>query len=424
MTQRLYVWFNDQEWVGQLDFNIDGARQNSVFTYAQSWVDNPHGFDLAPSMPRNQIVASASLHGNASPLVMPVADSTPDSWGRAIMRVANGGRSMNDFEYLIGVDDFLRSGALRYYDSNELNSLPLAQPRIGEGAYSIPRLIELEAMVHEARAFEADPAHYRENRAQLLAGQLLFNAAGSLGGARPKINVRDEQQQIWIAKLPKMGDEYDMARAEVLTLRLADEIGMTVAESQAFVVSGRFPVALIKRFDRLYEDAANPRRIHLITAQTFIGLSGTEPSDYVSIADQMIINGAGADVTELWTRMAYSVLIQNTDDHLRNHGFIRTAERWALSPAYDVNPDPSGGGTLKTAISQIHGNELDILAVLDAAPLFHIDPIEARDALKAMAEIITARWRPLAIELGMAARDIRALAPAFESPQVQQALRL
>ncbi|NLU18557.1 MAG: type II toxin-antitoxin system HipA family toxin [Serratia liquefaciens] len=424
MRQRLYVRMDDQDLVGQLDFNVDGTRQNSVFTYTQSWIDNPESYDLSPAMPRSQRVASASLQGNSSPLVMPVADSTPDSWGRAIMRVANGGRTMNDFEYLIGVDDFLRSGALRFYESDAPDALPLAQPRTGEKAFSIPRLIELDAMVHEARAFEADPVHYRENRAKLLAGQMWLDAAGSLGGARPKVNVRDENQAIWIAKLPKQDDEYDMARAEVLTLRLAREIGMTVAEAKPFVVSGQFPVALIKRFDRTYEDIENPRRIHFITAQTFMGLAGTEPSNYVSIAEQMMINGAGDDVAELWIRMAYSVLIQNTDDHLRNHGFIRTTERWALSPAYDINPDPSAGGTLKTAISEIHGNALDILAVLDAAPLFNIAPVEAREALKVMAEIISEKWRPLAVELGMMAKDIRALAPAFESPQVQQALSL
>ncbi|MEQ4922233.1 HipA N-terminal domain-containing protein [Proteus hauseri] len=118
MSQRLYVWMDDEELVGQLDFNIDGRRQNSVFTYANSWIENPDGFDLSPFMPRSHILASATLQGNSSPLVMPIADSTPDSWGRAIMRAANGGRVMNDFEYLIGVDDFLRSGALRFYESN------------------------------------------------------------------------------------------------------------------------------------------------------------------------------------------------------------------------------------------------------------------------------------------------------------------
>ncbi|MEQ4922232.1 type II toxin-antitoxin system HipA family toxin [Proteus hauseri] len=279
-------------------------------------------------------------------------------------------------------------------------------------------------MVNEARAFEADPVHYRENRANLLGGQMLIDAAGSLGGARPKVNVRDENQELWIAKLPKMGDEYDMARSEVLALRLAEEIGMTVSQAEPFVVSGQFPIALIKRFDRYYEEAEEPHRIHFITAQTFMGLSGSEPSNYVSIAEQMIINGAGDDVAELWTRMAYSVLIQNTDDHLRNHGFIWNSERWALSPAYDINPDPSAGGTLKTAISEIHGNKLNILAVLDAAPLFNISPSEAREALKVMAEIISDKWRPLARELGMSAQDIRYITPAFESPQIQNALEL
>jgi serine/threonine-protein kinase HipA len=128
-------------------------------------------------------------------------------------------------------------------------------------------------MIHEARALEADPAHYRENRAKLLAGQILLDAAGSLGGARPKVNVREDDQTIWIAKLPKMGDEYDMARAEVLTLRLAGEIGMTVSEAKLLVVAGQFPVALIKRFDRSYEDP-KPSSYSFYHGSDFYGLSG------------------------------------------------------------------------------------------------------------------------------------------------------
>lgn len=423
MMQRLFVWMDDEALVGQLDFNVDGMRQSSVFRYAPSWIDAQEGFDLSPAMPRNNIIAAASLQGNTSPLVMPIADSAPDSWGRAIMRVANGGRSMNDFEYLTGVDDFLRSGALRFYESNEAGALPLSQPRTGANAYSIPRLVELDTMVREARAFESDPVHYRESRARLLAGQVLIDAAGSLGGARPKVNVRDEHGELWIAKLPKMNDEYSMAHAEVLTLRLAEEIGMTVAQSNLLVVSEQFPVSLIKRFDRTYEDRGNPGRLHLITAQTFMGLSGTEPSDYASIAEEMMRHGAEDDIEELWTRMAYSVLIQNTDDHLRNHSFMRIDGRWAISPAYDINPDPSVGGTLKTAISVLHGNALDISSVLDVASLFGIDSNDARDALKVMAETIMDRWRPLANDIGMNARDMKILCTAFESPQVQAALR-
>ena len=415
---------DDQQLVGQLDFNVDGIRQNSVFTYAQSWIDDPLSFDLSPAMPRSQRIAAATLHGNVSPLVQPIADSTPDSWGRAIMRTANGGRAMNDFEYLIGVDDFLRSGALRFYASNAPDAPALAQPRTGDNAYSIPRLVDLETMVHEARAFEADPTHYRENRAKLMAGQILLDAAGSLGGARPKLNVRKEDQSIWIAKLPKMGDAYDMARAEVLALRLAGEIGMTVSEAELLVVAGQFPIALIKRFDRTYSNPTAPDRAHFITAQSFMGLPGTEPSNYAAIAEQMLQHGAGDDLAELWTRMAYSVLIQNTDDHLRNHGFLRTANRWSLAPAYDINPDAAPGGTLKTAISDLHGNALHISEVIDSAPLFQIDTAEAREALKVMAEIISDRWRSIAAELQMPAKDMRTLAPAFESQQVKDALGL
>lgn len=159
MRQRLYVWMDDQEFVGQLDFNVDGIRQNSVFTYAQGWIDNPEGFDLSPAMPRSQIIASATLQGNSSPLVMPVADSTPDSWGRAIMRVANGGRTMNDFEYLTGVDDFLRSGALRFYGSDAPGALS-GPPIVGLSPppmiLILTRQLEVPSKLQLARSMETN----------------------------------------------------------------------------------------------------------------------------------------------------------------------------------------------------------------------------------------------------------------------------
>lgn len=406
--------------VGELHFEIIGARQHSTFRYAPSWSTDGPGVSIAPGMTVAQVVISTTMHQNSSPLPMAIADSTPDSWGRAIMRAARGGAHMNDFDFLVGVDDFLRSGALRFFESPEPGALPLAQPRGGEHAWSVPRMIDLEALVHEARAFEADPIHYRENRAHLLGGLMLAGNGGSLGGARPKVNVRHDNGDLWIAKLPRIGDEYDMARTEVLAMRLAGEIGIDVADTETFTISKQFPIAMIKRFDR----TAEGRRRHMITAQTFLQLPGTEPSDYVTLADQMLQFGGGEKVGELWLRMAYSVLIQNCDDHLRNHAFLIAGQDWILSPAYDINPDPAPGGRLKTAISEIHGNELNVGAVLDSAELFHIGAQEAREALKEMAERISKRWRLLAHELGMNPRDIQAIRPAFDNPQIRAAMLL
>lgn len=424
---RIYVKIDDQP-VGQLDFTVDGIRESSTFTYDPEWVVSADGFDLSPSIKRAHYISSEVKDGNVSPLVMPIADSAPDSWGKAVIKAAHGGRYMTDFQYLCAVDDFLRSGALQFYETAADGALPIAQPRKGHQAWSVPRLFELEMLITEARALEKDPAHYRENRAHMLGGEMLLNAAGSLGGARPKVNMRDEDGSIWIAKLPKVADEYDMARAEVLAMRLAAELGMEVAQTKPFTVANQFPVALVKRFDRRLRQDGRYGRRHMITAQTFMGIPGTGASDYVSIVDMMMAHIAAdhikGDLLELWTRMAYSVLIQNTDDHLRNHAFLMTREGWRLSPAYDINPDPTPGTTLKTAISEEHGYDLNINAVIDAAPYFEISHVNARLGLLEMAEFILGRWRNLAAELRMDARTIRAIAPAFESAQVRAAARL
>lgn len=184
----------------------------------------------------------------------------------------------------------------------------------------------------------------------------------------------------------------------------------------------KFPVALIRRFDR----SERGGRFPLISAQTFMGLPGTEPSTYVDMADRLRIYGAepAADMEELWARMAFSILIQNVDDHLRNHAFLGGPGGWRLSPAFDINPEPDEGGTLKTAISEIHGSSPDVEAAVDAAPFFGLDEDAARERLASMAGIISSTWRETGARLGMTSSDFKAVAPAFESRQIKAAIRI
>jgi serine/threonine-protein kinase HipA len=335
--------------VGELIVDAEAAgRDTSTFTYDPAWNARQDAFAIAPRMPLGLAPSYTSKASDGSSLPGPIADGTPDSWGRAVIKMALGGRALTDLDFLLEADDFLRFGALRYFDGPGKDATALAPAKTGPGQASIPRLLDLEQIVVEARAFEADPIHYRETRTRMVGGDLLRNAVGTLGGARPKVNAKAEDGSLWIVKLAKIDDQYAIARAEVMALRLAERVGITAAQADVLTSSQRFPVAIVKRFDRNNQGA----RIPFISAQTFMGLPGAEPGNYVDVAMQMraFSRDPKADMSELFRRLMFNVLIQNTDDHLRNLGFLyRGAGKWGLSPAYDVNPVPEEGTTLKTA---------------------------------------------------------------------------
>lgn len=408
--------------VGELIVSTDGVRETSVFQYDRSWLEHPQAFALSPGLRLDPSPYYFNKEDGSS-LPPPISDGTPDSWGRAIIKAYLGGRTCTDLDFLLQSSDDLRSGALRYYESRDDAAPPLAPPTVKPGLHSVPRLIDLDALIVEARAFEIDPARYREKRANMLGGDILKEAVGSLGGARPKINAVDDDGSLWIVKLAKFDDQYSVAHAEVLALTLARAVGIEAAEAKIIPSSQTYPIAIVRRFDRAEEGI----RIPFISAQTFMNLPGADPGNYADIAFQMMEWSADAesDTHELFRRVAFNILIQNTDDHLRNLGFLYGGGgRWRLSPAFDVNPVPEQGVRLKTAISEIHGNELDIDQLIDAAPYFGIDKNTAVRVVADMATTIRDGWRQIAARLHMPGKDVRFVAPAFENPQIDRAITL
>lgn len=397
--------------VGRLIVERDGRRQTSAFTYHETWLSHPRGFDLAPSLQRQAAPFYGKKDGILSCLPGAIEDGAPDSWGRKIIEKTSGG-DLGDLDYLVGTDDFLRVGALRYFDKPGDTGVPLAMPPEG-GNTGVPRLHRMEDVILAARAFEADPEGYVSKRAALVGGDILRQAVGSLGGARPKVNAIDEAGTLWIIKLPKQSDTYGMARAEVMALRLARMVGIDAAEAHVLNDAPHFPMIRVKRFDR----TDNSARVPYISAQTFLGSDPDRAESYEEIAMMMRAHAAQpqAQIHELYRRMAYGILIRNTDDHLRNHGFLRTPAGWTLSPAFDINPEHRPGGWLQTPISEIHGAECSILAALDAAPYFDLTEVEARTMIRTMAEIITEGWRPLGQQLGMTSVDFSALGAVIEN---------
>lgn len=408
--------------VGEIIVEADQGRETSVFTYHESWRALGRAFALAPDMP----LGSAPFYGRTeerrSCLPLPLADTAPDSWGRKIIERLRGTQYLGELDYLLEADDFLRVGALRYFDGPGEDAVALAPPR--EGGLSVPRLHDLEEVIRQARAFEEDPAGYAAGRARLVGGDLLAEAVGSLGGARPKINARDADGALWIVKLPKIDDDYAMARAEVMTLKLATEVGITAAEARILNTSQRFPAALVRRFDRTGRDHAD--RVPFISAQTFLGLGGTATSSYEDLAMAMRQHCAtpAREIAELYRRMVFGILMRNTDDHLRNHGFLRAGGGWRLSPAFDINPEHRPGGRMQTAISEIHGNVPSVEAALDAAAYFDVPRDAAEKMTGEMARHIAANWRRIGGQLGMDARDLAAVSSAVETDELEAARRL
>lgn len=404
--------------VGSLILETSGPKMVSHFRYHNSWISGDRSFDLCPDMRIDDIEFFKSSERNISCLPAPLSDMTPDSWGRKLIRHLSDERHLFELDYLSRTDDFLRTGALRVFDHEGSDGTPLTLNWGDEG--SIPRLQDLSRVVEQAIAFDADPFAYSERHAETGVGQGLLRAAGSLGGARPKFNAVDEHGDLWIIKLPRSTDQFSVERVEVMTLRLAGEVGIRAAD--AVIATVVQPVSVIRRFDRL---RGQVHRIPYISAQTFLGKPGTEPGTYEEIAAQLRTYGhdPARDIPEIFRRMMFSVLIRNTDDHLRNHGLLRAPGGWSLSPAFDINPE-GWGIYLQTGISEIHGYEPQLESVLDACEYFDVSRSAAEAMAGQMGRTIKSRWRQIGREVGMTSRDFSAVSGIIENAQVDLACSL
>jgi serine/threonine-protein kinase HipA len=240
----------------------------------------------------------------------------------------------------------------------------------------------------------------------------LIDAGSSLGGARPKAAVIDESGSLAIAKFPRSGsDEWDVAGWEEVQLRLARRSGMTVNDSRLSLVAGHH-VLIVNRFDRF-----SGRRIGFASALTMLEAADGEQRSYLEIAEVIERQSPSPtlDLRELYRRIIFSILTGNTDDHLRNHAFLRQRRGWALSPAYDLNPNPHRPDRLSTAID-LDDTKADIETALSVSGYFRLTLAEARSEVTAVSDA-TSRWRSEAADLKLPRREIDLMAEAFETDQ-------
>ena len=404
--------------VGTLRFTAEAGREHSSFQYAQSWLEHSHRFAISPSLTLDdtqKFFHGDHFAGGGSPLPPPVADTTPDSWGREILVKDARQRKQDVFteaDFLVASDDFSRIGALRFRDV--ASKAPFLACGAG-GAHAIPPLLHLHQISMDVTRMEAgDPT--------AMALARLREAGGSLGGARPKCSILDTDGRLSIAKFTSRRDKLAVERAEVMTLRLARLCGITTPESRIEMSEG-LPVAIIERFDR----ATNQRRIPFISAQTMLNASKATGGTYVDLADAIRQYSASAntELHDLFRRIAFNILVSNTDDHLKNHGFLYDGKGgWRMAPAYDINPSPQRQKTLKTAIADPQDPSASLDLLLEHAFYFEMSEDDAIRTMSHMAETIESHWEYLAKDTGMTRAEIHAYRDAFDHDAARFALAL
>ena len=340
-------------------------------------------------------------------------DSSPDRWGRLLMRrreawqakeEGRDERPLFESDFLLGVFDGHRMGGLRFklnQDGPFLND----HKKMATPPWTSLRELEQASLQLERHDAMNDPEYYHWL-------SLLIDPGSSLGGARPKASVVDDQGHLWIAKFPSSSDDKNVGAWEMVLHQLAIACGIQVSEARLQKFSSKHATFLSKRFDR----TKNQRRIHFASALTLLGLQDgadyLEGVGYLDLVAFVMKNSPQAkeDLEQLWRRMAFNMMVSNTDDHLRNHGFILTNNGWRLSPAYDMNPNEMGHG-LTLNISE-SSNDLDLSIALETAHWYQLKRDRAERILKEM-QLEISLWRTVAKKHGISHSEIEQTKRAF-----------
>jgi serine/threonine-protein kinase HipA len=343
------------------------------------------------------------------------ADASPDRWGRMLMqrrlerdkragRVAKQVR-LYESDYLLGVHDAFRVGALRFRRDDVGDFLD------NRHDLAAPPFVQLRELEAASLALERDEDNTAAAGDDWL--RMLLAPGGSLGGARPKASVVDPQGHLWIAKFPSVHDDHDVGGWELVVQSLARACGLRVPDSLARRFADSHHSFLVKRFDR----TDTGQRLHFASAMTLTGRKDGDDAStgvsYLEIARVLIDHGAytGADLRELWSRIVFNMLVSNTDDHLRNHGFLLVPGKgWQLSGAYDMNPVPDAQGLRLNVSEADNAQEIDLAR--SVAPYFRIGVKDA-NAIIVQAQAVVRQWPKIAKSLRIPAREQERMARAF-----------
>lgn len=397
--------FSEPMLVGVLRSTLIKNKEHFSFSYDKAWLQSEFAQEIDPDLN----LYSGEQHQVDSKNFRVFLDSCPDRWGRLLMKrretiVARQeerrAKVLNEIDYLLGVHDLPRLGALRFKRTLE------GDFQGNDEKLAAPPMSSLKELEHAAEKVEeggdtTDPEYLKWL-------YMLMSPGSSLGGARPKASVVDENGQLWIAKFPSSHDDYDIAAWEFVTYKLAVIAGIDMAECRIDKFNSHHHTFLTKRFDRTPES-----RRHFTSAMTQLGYyDGEYDASYLELAEFLTNNGANAkaDLEQLWRRIVFNIAVSNIDDHLRNHGFIYQNGGWLLSPAYDINPVTPADG-LHLNISDID-NSLNYDLALEVIDFFQLDQAEAEQIKTEVLESVS-QWRDVATRVGISRSEQQQMEQAF-----------
>ncbi len=406
------------DWVGLSGPTLIGflyatpSRSKEIFSfeYSHDWLNTNQSFSIDPSL---QLYHAVQYHNGKQENFGVFLDSSPDRWGKVLMdrREAQLARAekrkerrLVESDYLLGVYDEHRAGALRFRLDQKGPFLDCNK------SLGSPPWTSLRELEHACLEIEKDHSEDNPNYNEWL--QMLIAPGGSLGGARPKASVIDENNHLWIAKFPSGHDDHDIGGWEMLVHKLAKLSKIQVADAKAEKFNSPHHTFINKRFDR----TDSGERIHFASAMTLLqrtdGDDATEGASYLELANFIKKQGAqpADDLEQLWRRIIFYICISNTDDHLRNHGFILKKEGWILSPAFDINPVAKGNG-LKLNISETD-NSLDLNLAKSVAKYFRVNTHRADQIIQEVVAAVKC-WRKLARSLGISSKEQQYISRAF-----------
>jgi serine/threonine-protein kinase HipA len=402
-----WVGMKDPRCIGILSAHFGKGRKSFSFEYDKEWISSHEQMLLDPDLGWY----SGLQYPNEKENFGVFLDSMPDSWGRTLMqrrepqRAEEEGRepkTLHDIDYLLGVYDESRMGALRFKSDPDGPFLEAASNT------TTPPWTSLGELQKAVKAVESD-----ENDENIRKWILMLIAPGaSLGGARPKANFTNRSNELWIAKFPSRNDTIDKAAWEFLAYRMATKAGINMANSQISKITGNYNTFLTRRFDRIKKE-----RIHFASAMTMTGNTEKNIRDnkasYLEIAEFIKFSGASnkEDLHQLWKRIIFNISISNSDDHLRNHGFLLTDEGWRLSPAFDVNPSIDKQGLALNI--DMDNNALDFDVAKSVGEYFMLNTKQMEEILTQVKSVV-AKWRIHANAIGILKKEQEMMHPAFK----------
>ena len=407
---QLWVWLDDPAFgpLAQIGTLSRGERGSVRFAYEPGWLKQAHAFPLDPEL---DLFAGEFFPAGANFGVF--MDSCPDRWGQLLMKrreaveareAGRAPRTLGHWDFLLGVQDCTRMGALRFSRPGE--------PRfLADEALSAPpvaRIAELQAIALElSRHKQTDPDKLKAWLKVLVA------PGSSLGGARPKANLVAEEGSLWIAKFPAADDDYDLALWEKLLHDLAGRCGIRVPPSRLIRAGSGFHTFLVKRFDR-----HQGQRRFFASAMTLLGHQESDDAGYLELAEFIATYGEAdqiaVDLEELFRRVVFNVATANRDDHLRNHGFIRSPAGWRLAPAFDMNPSFKKDEHVLSL--DLHHRRPELEIVLATAEYYRLDFDRAQNIVSELCRVIGG-WKKSAVRLGLNAQECSEAEHLFLCPK-------